>query len=559
MAVDSLRGLDSIAPPPGERGIVELIQGAVAQQRLRTGAFQRHSVAVMDVMQARGLRFSRVFLVGMGEHVFPMQARQDPLLLDRERRVLNRRLGEEPPALALTSRRSSEEELLFALAVEVAQDRLVLSFPRIDGSGRQKLPSQFLLRFLGELRGERLTYQSLRELPEYSRVALRRPADGAAQVPLDMSEWDLAHVLQARERGDVGSILSLASEVKPLGRSLMMREAQWGRRELTAYDGYLRSPPVRDRLINHHRLREQKLSPSRIEAYATCPYKYYLRNVLGVRRTDEPEEVPELSPLDRGTLYHAVLERFYRARADAGELPLRRDKFDDYVCALEAAARDVFRETERDASVGHALMWDLQQETVLEELRRFLFRELEREEGWQPVAFELEFGVDSPVELPGAGVRFRGRMDRLDLARSGRKARVTDYKAGRLSYYKNNDIKGGETIQLPVYVLAASQYLGVPPEDVTARYASVSRRGGFGEVSFEGENWEQTAGLLDEVVGVVERGIQKGRFFARPGRAKTNCRTCDYGLICPTAIETLANRKSGDAAMTDYLRMKGES
>ena len=50
------------------------------------------------------------------------------------------------------------------------------------------------------------------------------------------------------------------------------------------------------------------MSATSLEEYATCPFRFFMHHVLGLEPVDEPEEPLELSPLDRGRLYHAVLE-----------------------------------------------------------------------------------------------------------------------------------------------------------------------------------------------------------------------------------------------------------
>ena len=97
------------------------------------------NVFVSDAMGARGLSFDFVVVLGMVEKSFPRLIREDPLLLDAERRSIS-------PALPLKCRGHDEEKLLFDLTRQVARDQLILSYPRLEaGTSRPRVPSVFLL------------------------------------------------------------------------------------------------------------------------------------------------------------------------------------------------------------------------------------------------------------------------------------------------------------------------------------------------------------------------------------------------------------------------------
>ena len=58
------------------------------------------------------------------------------------------------------------------------------------------------------------------------------------------------------------------------------------------------------------------LSPSTIETYATCPYRYFLERVLRIRSEEEPDRIDRISALERGSLVHRILEHFLTACGD---------------------------------------------------------------------------------------------------------------------------------------------------------------------------------------------------------------------------------------------------
>jgi PD-(D/E)XK nuclease superfamily len=73
----------------------------------------------------------------------------------------------------------------------------------------------------------------------------------------------------------------------------------------------------------------------------------------------------------------------------------------------------------------------------------------------------LPWDVHRTVEIPGTGIRIQGHIDRLDLASEAKRARVIDYKTGRL----NKDmatvvLKGGSELQRCLYAFAVKTLLG---------------------------------------------------------------------------------------------------
>src|SRR5262249_35919910 len=74
---------------------------------------------------------------------------------------------------------------------------------------------------------------------------------------------------------------------------------------------------------------------------------------------------------------------------------------------------------------------------------------------------DLPWSVGAPVEIPGTGLLIEGQIDRLDLAGDRSRARVIDYKTGKLG--KKMDevvIKGGTALQRCLYAFAVNTLLG---------------------------------------------------------------------------------------------------
>ena len=286
----------------------------------------------------------------------------------------------------------------------------------------------------------------------------------------------------------------LAASENVIARALRMERAR-NARTLTIWDGDLSAASTSSGRIG---LSNRELfSPTRLEAWATCPYRYFLSNVLGIAAPEQPEEIATISPLDRGSLIHAVLERFVKASQGQGTLP-RHDLpwTEDHRRLLLAIAEEQFREAEQRGVTGKPLLWEIARTEILSDLSRFLEEDfdLRSKHGVSPHSVESAFGISrrleesveeqAPVEWSSAEtgmVRFRGVMDRIDVSPDGDSALVLDYKTGGTTEYTNMDkdpVRRGTRLQLPVYGLAARQLLG-DWVDVKVAYWFVSDKGNF--------------------------------------------------------------------------------
>jgi hypothetical protein len=101
-------------------------------------------------------------------------------------------------------------------------------------------------------------------------------------------------------------------------------------------------------------------------------------------------------------------------------------------------------------------------------------------------------------------------------------------------------------LQLPLYVLAGADLLGIEPSAGEAAYVYPTRRGGFKSVTWDGRDLatrhDQVLGVLDAVL----RGITQGDFMVAPWKSDTACRYCDFDAICPRQRAAFVKRKAND-------------
>lgn len=548
--LSTLCELDGLAGTIGFERFKETAAAAIEGLRVedvseqRPAAFARRGLNLLDVASLRHLSFRGVAVLGLTERAFPPPVRQDPLLLDGEREALCAQNGWELP---LRTHGADPEPLQFLLAVCAGRERLALSFARAEESGgRAKLPSSFFRAAAEALTGARVRTDEVDAIDErlYTRVPAGRIGAGVPERALSAEDRD--RTLLERDRRLGTAVIERRRPAFARGRRLV-RERRWSER-LTPYDGLLSSAECAD-LLAERWGEGRAFSPTSLEGYAACPYRFFLGRVLGAAVEPEPEEVERISALDRGSLMHEVFETFLRG---LGEERPSRAAHAAHLARLEEIARGVCDEYERAGLTGHALLWAHDREEILADLRLWLeTEEAEAEQSrFAQASFEVPFGLDEeeaePVAIPVEGGRLlvKGRIDRLEYD-PGRRFRVIDYKTGSSkSRPQENSVNGGRALQLPIYMLVAGEKLGIPAEQGSASYFYASRRGRFRRAAFAGEalgTGEQSVGAL---LAELTAGLRSGDFHATPD--KDACRYCDFKGVCDASRRAAYELKAGD-------------
>src|ERR1039458_4020048 len=91
------------------------------------------------------------------------------------------------------------------------------------------------------------------------------------------------------------------------GRAVASLRARWMRWHKTwrAADG-LYIEEIGSDALKAYRLTERAWSPTLLQQYARCPYRFALRGIFGLRPADRPAGIQRMDPAERGNLYHAV-------------------------------------------------------------------------------------------------------------------------------------------------------------------------------------------------------------------------------------------------------------
>ena len=214
-------------------------------------------------------------------------------------------------------------------------------------------------------------------------------------------------------------------------------------------------------------------SPSQIETFLECPYKWFVQKRLGV---EDPAE--GFGALEKGTFAHTVLERFYRRFLAEGHGKVTADTMEYAQRIIREEADAVEREmitappgSCRLVATNRLEAHEIEQ--LKQQLVSFLEYEIDVLPGFHPAYLEYEFEAEHAVEY--AGCALVGKVDRIDVDDAGR-AVIIDYKG---SVNDEHDIAGKDQehpgkVQARIYAQMVKRALGL--DVVGTLYLSYGRR-----------------------------------------------------------------------------------
>lgn len=482
-------------------------------------ARDKNRVQIYNVSLARQKEYKVVFLAGLLEKQFPIQIKEDPLFSDRERRALN----EKGEVLKERLPRQAFERYLFYLAATRAREHLILSYPRFNLEGKEALPSFYAEEvqalFEGELPGKK---QHMTEvLPKLEDIATYEEAEEFVIKNI----WSIPEGKQNHHENQAAFALCNHLMTQPGFRTLI-------RRLFEPIQGVIIDERVRSRFTP-----EQGVwSPTYLEEYAECSYRFFSHRLLGLESQTEGIDIKR-----RGIILHDVLEQFFRWKHGENKAGCHVN-FDQ--------ARDFCMEKFRKLWEEEPLTGDryyrveLERKKMQEMIVQILKVELVDQKppiaGLVPAYFEYEF---QNLILKGEAreVVLRGKIDRIDVDPDGKYALVIDYKTGK--QFKLNFLKNGTSLQLPFYLIAAREKLGLKPLGGHLYSLSKATSSGFHHQDHMAEAGLKTQkkncfpekefdGLLKRSVRFAERFVEGIEHAEIPVRPRDCVSYCPYSAVC---------------------------
>ncbi|HYP06257.1 MAG TPA: PD-(D/E)XK nuclease family protein [Bryobacteraceae bacterium] len=482
--------LDQLAPladvgPVTLQEVILLVQPHLRTLRDPAEGSRYGKVFVGPIEDARGLSFDCVFLPGLCEGSFPKPFRQDPLLPAQE------------------TDEESERDLL-RQAAACATGQFVGSYSRVDlATGRARVPSLYAYDVLRAALGrppEAADFDA-----SHVQTTLAWPAPQEIADAVDDTEYDLALL-----REPVGASAAYITKINPLAADVLRQRWRRWHTAWHAADGRFEEI---DFSLTEKRLTHEAYSPTDLQKYAQCPYRFYLRSIIELKPFEQPEAPQRMEPSVRGNIFHRVTERVMTAEGQVSFEEL--DAVLEKIAAEEADMWSPAIEEVRRQELGR----------LRADLRGWLSEYHVTSQEWKPIKVEEDFEA-----VLFDRFKVKGRIDVVEQHVSGLR-RIIDHKTGTPPKDKISSIGKGEVLQPVLYGLA---------EQVTkSQLYFATLRGNYQRMEIAVN--EEASRVAERVLTNIDEAIDAGEFPAYP--RLDACEFCEFTPVCGPYEEERASRK----------------
>jgi RecB family exonuclease len=575
--LDEMRRLDPLGVPFGGREALAYFEQGAQGAALPIGAVggeggpDNGGVRILDAMQARGLSFEALFLIGFNTGQVPRRAREDPFLGDGDRRLIRERLG---APLPIAREGIEEEQLLLAHLAGAARSRLTVSWQRADEAGKARAPS-LALRELARLTHGRADLRLL------ETAARRVPGEPARAALEDRDRHRLLPPRRARSgaalQAGSPSAVRAALDALPPGDAADASILESGLRLLEGIESFSPADLRYDACVGGLLAPPAVVSVSEMETFGRCPQRWFFERALHASELGEIREEHDPEPADLGSRVHEVLRRVYGTVRDenllerGGGTGAARRAVELLATAWLEETRDL-AERLRDT---FPIAWEVLEERWLAAIGRFLEWDLGRLAHGRAAILGVEQSARAALPLPGgASIELRGRFDRVVRDGAGGTV-VADYKTARSTKSLRDRVSPtawlkGHQLQMPLYVLLAerglaggtregtvlAEILGIGP----ALERAIAREGeadpGAACAPVDAASLARSREGLLETLAVLDELLRTGRFPLNEGWW---CEYCPFPRACRRTHAPTVERLASAAPLQRFAGLWGKS
>lgn len=509
---------------------MDQIRTACGWARFNVKEKSNYGVQITTLEEIRGLQFDYLFIGGMCDGDLP--TRYTPEIFYS------------PSFKKQAYIHQTEERNLFYQVLLTWNKKLYLSYPQTEG-GRETVVSTYLNDF------EELFKISSIADDEYNELICSKE-----EIEVEIGKVSFEQIESEVKRRCDEVVLNL-SQIEKAIQIEKLREID--PLAVSSFTGHL----FTDKKSDYNKAADfllsfsnRQYSISQLETYAKCPFKFFIERILKIDAIEEPTE--DIEAIEMGNILHNILFQFYSKirklnikidSADPTSMQKVRSILDEI--AQEQIAKAPFKspltfyEKEKIYGIGGN-----EKESIL---NRFVEYESENNKEFIPGYFEVRFGslkeessdeiLSDAEPIKVDGIKLKGKIDRIDLSIENDAFNVVDYKlSGKKPSLR--ELKEGISLQLPVYLYAASELLkkkfnkDFSPNDMiiySLKYSSDE----FGKLRVTSNDREITT--IEQLINLTIKHIKNyisrisdGTFGLSPheDREKIVCRYCQFKSVC---------------------------
>ncbi|OGQ08527.1 MAG: hypothetical protein A3G32_09580 [Deltaproteobacteria bacterium RIFCSPLOWO2_12_FULL_40_28] len=309
-----------------------------------------------------------------------------------------------------------------------------------------------------------------------------------------------------------------------------------------------------EKKFTYSKKQKKSFSISEIQTYLKCPHQYYAKYQMKLKK-DTEDEVDVPADL-KGSFIHRVFQKsLVQNQALYREAVLYDVYAQRFINAVETL---IEQEATNDSFLSRAnpqvkkRFCDITK-TALKNTFQAEITDLRKKiKITYPSLHEWAFGTHAipylKVNTPDGEIYLTGRIDRIDVDDNKTYFSILDYKTGKLDTL--NQIKNGDSIQLPLYVLAVQKLLfkNLKPASLYLVGLKNIKKAGLAfeegpESGFLGsrnriseKDWDTVIQNTLKNVGHAVKQINQGVFDPNPSSPDL-CLHCDFRTICTKEMQ----------------------
>ncbi|OPJ57484.1 helicase-exonuclease AddAB subunit AddB [Clostridium oryzae] len=395
-------------------------------------------VIIGDIARIRSHGVKALYIIGTNDGVFPRVSREEGILSDRDRNQLKENGLELAPD---TKIQAFDEQFLVYTTLTTASDYLMITYPMADFEGKAIRPSSIISKI-------KKIFPKIVEKSQLANEANILDTVASPGPTFNEMVTELRRNHEGKEVNEVWSSIYKWYNDKP----------EWKNKAETIFKGLYYTNEAKE--IDREKIKTLygkplKMSVSRIEQYARCPFAYYIK--FGLKAKDR--KIYEFSSPDLGSFIHTILDKF----SETIKLEDMKWKEIDNNWCKEAI--DLLVDKELNSRNNFILNSSAKYKYMTAKLKRILTRSVSvitehiKRSSFEPISNELAFGTKGKLppmilNLPsGETVELIGRIDRVDSMDLDEQTyfRVIDYKSGN-KVFSLSEVYFGLQLQLLVYI-----------------------------------------------------------------------------------------------------------
>ncbi len=406
------------------------------------------SVFVGDVSTSKIISPKFLFVVGATDGALPKMVEDCGIIVDSELNELSEGIGKKIEPTIKTINKRERYKLLSLLAS--FDEKMYITYPKMDASLTEQNPSLAILdlkKILHKLDDPRETI----EIMTLASYRSRRVLFGD-----DTKEMSYAYEFATKEVGFKKFLNYLSDENQGTmsDKSFVISNLFYSLKEL----GVCKETSIKpinskiNKIINPQEFffPNKATSISQLEAYFTCPFKFFANYGLKIREREESL----LKSIDFGNILHKIAELYVKnieTYIAEENLTLRKRK-------IEGLINFVFDSEKLVVAKNKHIVGSLKNEAKrLIDALTYQYSVSNFKPKYEEFVFGSK-GVVKGLDL-GQGIKLEGKVDRVDVL--GDKFRVIDYKTGHIDLQAKN-VYYGNKIQLFMYLNALKSKKNLP-------------------------------------------------------------------------------------------------